>query len=920
MRTSEQVFHQVRWDPRFDPTRFFLGINVRGAAPTRIPLIRFSPGGDIPWHRVLFVEADGELVWDRASGIDRIDSSTAGRVRATRTLPSPFFTPCTPHAWDPAAGWVPATPRDAVPPDGLRILTWNTLWDRYDSDRIDTAARRPLLIAALERADADVIALQEVERDLLDRILASDWVRAGYTIDTDPSGRDVDDSGDLLLSRIPVREAGRSILGRYKAVTAITLGIGTGPLVIMTAHLTSDHAENGSGRRETELTRVAEGLSGVDGQLVFVGDFNDSGDRAARVLGLRDAWTDVHGADDRTPTFDPVRNPLAAVGSLTGRAARLDRVLLRPGGPRAIGADLVGTEPVNGLFPSDHYGVAVDLSVTVPPADAVDLPPTARTAVAWIPPDELWPAIQAVRLAHDPSVDRWPPHVNLLFGFVPESAFTDAVPRLADAVTGIAPFTARLDGVRVFRHRDDSTVWLDPTAAGPQPWTALRHALELRFPRCLGRPDGYRPHLTLGRAPHPDRLVTACADRLAPVSARVGDLVVLSRRGTEPMRARAVVTLGTGEVRWLPDDAADVMLVDNDNDNDGGDVADRVRVALPGSVVHVVGSRRLGCALPGADIDLVAAVPGSVDLFAVQARIVASLADADAARPVTGARVPGLRWRMSGRDVDLVLVGTGDISPAEAVARRADLDAATAVAVSAVSDAEEILRVVPNVAELARTIKEWARVRGLDSAPFGSLPGIAWTVLAAKTVREVGDVPAAGLLHHFFGTWAGWDWRVPVTLTGDALAPVSAAMTILTPSYPIRSCTEQVSPGIRDLLTRELYRAWEGQDPEPMHRRHVAWAVVSVRSVAREPFEATIGRFRGRVRALLTALHDAGAADAHAWPRPFEKTPTLQRYAIGLGRTPPDADRLADVASGWVNGMPGARVDRSDGGEIPTLR
>ena len=60
MRTSEEIYHRVRWDPRFDPARFVLGINVRGAAPKRVPLPNFVPGGDIPWHRVLFVEADGE--------------------------------------------------------------------------------------------------------------------------------------------------------------------------------------------------------------------------------------------------------------------------------------------------------------------------------------------------------------------------------------------------------------------------------------------------------------------------------------------------------------------------------------------------------------------------------------------------------------------------------------------------------------------------------------------------------------------------------------------------------------------------------------------------------------------------------------------------------------------------------------------
>jgi endonuclease/exonuclease/phosphatase family metal-dependent hydrolase/uncharacterized protein (UPF0248 family) len=740
MRTSEEIYHRVRWDPRFDPARFVMGINVRGAEPKRVPLAAFVPGGDIPWHRVLFVEADGEVVWDRTTGVDRIDSSQAGRVRAARRLRVPFFAACTPHAWNQVDGWVPAVAGHAPPSTQFRVLTWNTLWDRYDSDRIDTARRRPLLLAALQRADADVIALQEVERGLLTQVLAVDWVRGGYTLGTDPAGRDVDDSGVLLLSRLPVREAGRHVLGPYKAVTAITVEFATGPVVVAAVHLTSDHAEDGAGRRDVELARLAEGLSGVDGQVVLVGDFNDGGGTPARVLGLRDAWTEVHGPDDRTVTFDPVGNPLAAVSSLTGRASRLDRVLLGQGELRAADAVLTGATPVDGLFPSDHYGVAVDVTVEPAPAAAVDRQP--------------------------------------------EPAF------VASSI------------------------------------------------------------------------------------------------------------------------------------QDGCEVTDRLGAALADGVVHVVGSRRLGCELPGADLDLVAALPDTIDLADIRTRITAALPEASAVRPVVGARVPGLRLRVDGLDIDLVVVGTGTVPPAEAVTRRAELGEAAAMALSAVTDAETIRQAVdatPRFADLARAVKTWAKARGLDSAPFGGLPGIAWTVLAARAVLDASDLPPAELLRHFFGTWAAWDWRQAVALTGAA-APVSRAMTILTPSYPVRSCTEQVGPGMRDLLTQELYQAWEAQEPPPMHRRHAAWAVLTVEAVRGEAFEVTAGRLRGRVRALLTALEDAGAADVHAWPRPFESGPARRRYAIGLGRRPHNAAQLAELAAGWVKGVPGVHVGWAEGGAVPTLR
>ncbi|GAA0896662.1 hypothetical protein GCM10009557_70780 [Virgisporangium ochraceum] len=157
-----------------------------------------------------------------------------------------------------------------------------------------------------------------------------------------------------------------------------------------------------------------------------------------------------------------------------------------------------------------------------------------------------------------------------------------------------------------------------------------------------------------------------------------------------------------------------------------------------------------------------------------------------------------------------------------------------------------------------------------------------------------------------------------MTLDGPPGDAVGRALSIYTPTEPVRLCTEQVGPGWRDLVTQELYEAWDNPAdllaPPPMHRRHAAWVVLPVPADA-----VSLGRVRGRVRSLLTALEDAGTPDAHAWPRPFESTVEVHRYAVGLGRDPVDRPTLTALAEPWCAGLTGVEVEWADGGSVPTL-
>ncbi|MFO0616922.1 MAG: RNA repair domain-containing protein [Polyangiaceae bacterium] len=368
MRTSEHIYQRIRWDARFDPARFVLGIEARRDAPARVPFADFVPGGEIPWHRVVYIEADRELVWDRRTQIDRLDTSRAGRARAPRLLDMPFFEPRHALRWD-GAEWSPAVEelhpfRAASAPEAttLRVATWNVLWDKYETEWIETERRRPLIVAALRALDADVLALQEVEPPLHEELLSAGWVRARYAVTSGSAGSDVERFGLVVLARPAVREVGLHALGPHKAALAITVDTAAGPVVFATTHLTSDHTEGATERRARELAELRAGFAGRASRVIWGGDFNDAAPDLADRVDLLDAWTLARGDADETPTFDPETNGLAEITSSSSVPRRLDRVFVSAS-LDAVRAELAGTEPAtgDGLFLSDHYGLVVDL-------------------------------------------------------------------------------------------------------------------------------------------------------------------------------------------------------------------------------------------------------------------------------------------------------------------------------------------------------------------------------------------------------------------------------------------------------------------------------------------------------------------------------------------------------------------------------
>ncbi len=141
-----------------------------------------------------------------------------------------------------------------------------------------------------------------------------------------------------------------------------------------------------------------------------------------------------------------------------------------------------------------------------------------QTALALLPEEgtPLHAAIQSIRLEHDKQFNRWMPHINVLYPFVPEAEFETAAHALHRALAEFGPIDdCAFTRIGHFEHGKKScTAWLAPQQAAPAAAAAVRPAphpalLQLQaacqaaVPHCndLTAKFGGRftPHLSLGQ-------------------------------------------------------------------------------------------------------------------------------------------------------------------------------------------------------------------------------------------------------------------------------------------------------------------------------------------------------------------------------------------------------------------------------------
>jgi len=295
-------------------------------------------------------------------------------------------------------------------PSTIRVATWNLWWKHGPWEQ-----RQQALGSVLASVGADVVGLQEMSfRDpdqlpwLVDRLGGHGVVapRDGGMVDAigrvgsgaraaeaGPADGSDDDAtagvgrimGNAIWSRWPIVESEWCWLDvgdapRHRTVLWARIAAPMGPLDVFTTHLS--HGFHQSGLRTLQVAElvafVAERRGPVDAGFppILLGDLNavPESDEIRSLVGLSapavdglifsDAWAQVGDGPGATWSAG---NPYVVDSAWPER--RLDYVLV--GWPRArpagnpVRARLFGTDPIDGVMASDHYGVAVDLVAPV---------------------------------------------------------------------------------------------------------------------------------------------------------------------------------------------------------------------------------------------------------------------------------------------------------------------------------------------------------------------------------------------------------------------------------------------------------------------------------------------------------------------------------------------------------------------------
>ncbi|MFX0025191.1 MAG: 2'-5' RNA ligase family protein [Candidatus Hermodarchaeota archaeon] len=123
------------------------------------------------------------------------------------------------------------------------------------------------------------------------------------------------------------------------------------------------------------------------------------------------------------------------------------------------------------------------------------------SAVVIIPPEDKWEPIQEIRKQYDRQINRWMPHISLIYPFRPESEYNTLEQEFSAVCKQIKPFEINLKSFKYFSHTHQNfTIWIAPEPKFSI--TNLQKNIQILVPDCNDvnlYKSGFTPHLSVGQ-------------------------------------------------------------------------------------------------------------------------------------------------------------------------------------------------------------------------------------------------------------------------------------------------------------------------------------------------------------------------------------------------------------------------------------
>ncbi|CAF1585255.1 unnamed protein product, partial [Rotaria magnacalcarata] len=541
-RGTISIFNRILHDKTIDRSQVMLGYEDRFTGIHEMPFNEFKRVENhetgVPMHRVRYFKINGNIVWDRTKKIDLLTGSdqpngtpiennpssnlAQGLYRFDHSLQQWVECPHISLASDDTK--IPST-KETCLPERCHFLSWNILSDNYQTESIHTCQRYHTLLYTLKTLLPDVICLQEVTVSFLNLILNELWLQeTNYYIvimKNVINSEQTKSYGQMLLTKnfrprsltmCPLDVSGDAettkeiIMARFGISPKITIDL-------VNLHLFSDHCENVEEKRCQTLENIFNKMK--TNNYMLIGDFNfgDYNLKEQDILEkhqdeVHDLWKAIYHLDQNPGyTFDPSSNLCARITSDSQIKLRSDRYIMHTLDTLSYSIEhlaIIGTETIpidpfdnddfKRIHQSDHYALQLVMNFRTRSI-------SHRSALVILPTLNTWPLIDPYRQQYDPSFDRWPPHINLLWPFFDladcEEDQENILLPLRLLLCQYKSFSAEIDEIDSFVENKTSYMKLNQQSENQV--KQLHAQLIKLFPQLLGNhKNRYNPNMTIG--------------------------------------------------------------------------------------------------------------------------------------------------------------------------------------------------------------------------------------------------------------------------------------------------------------------------------------------------------------------------------------------------------------------------------------